>query len=332
MRVRTGVAIALLTIVTVSAGAWYSLWLPGERYTGALPALSHDEREIAAQLRTHIVAIASTPHNTDHPAAYEKAAQYIETTLQDLGYPVARQQFDIPGHRVRNIYVRLLTQNAPAATPPKVLVIGAHYDSAFDAPGANDNGTGTALVLELARLLKDLSRPRYEIHLVLFANEEPPWWGTGHMGSVHYAKAMRAENRSLIGMISLETLGAFSDEPGSQSYPFPLGPGFPGKANFIAFVALPRARTFLHEMIGSFREHTKFPTIGGVGPSFIDGLAWSDHAAFEEEGFPGLMITDTALYRYAHYHKPTDTPDKIDFERLARITKGIELAVRDIAR
>lgn len=330
MRHRTTLKLVMSVLAPglVLAAAWYALWLPGERHVGPLPPLTAIERDIGDRLGAHVRAIASRPHNTGHPHAYEAAARYIESTLAEQGYTAERQAFDVPGHRVRNIFVRL-----PAATPDAdVLVVGAHYDSAFDSPGANDNGTGAAALLELARLLRNGAPLRNEIQLVFFANEEPPWWGTPHMGSVHFAKALTASGRHARGMISLETIGAFSDAPGSQSYPFPLGAGFPGKADFIAFVALPRARALLHDVIGSFRRHTPFPTIGGVGPSFIDGLAWSDHAAFEAEGIAGLMITDTALYRYPHYHKPTDTPDKIDYARLARVTAGLERTLREIAR
>jgi hypothetical protein len=132
-------------------------------------------------------------------------------------------------------------------------------------------------------------------------------------------------------MISLETIGAFSEEPGSQEFPFPLGLVFRDKADFIAFVGTPRARDLVHEALGSFRRHTSFPTIGGVAHSFIKGIAWSDHASFDEQGVPAIMITDTALFRYRHYHRPSDTPDKLDYGRLARITKGIERTIREIA-
>jgi Zn-dependent M28 family amino/carboxypeptidase len=212
------------------------------------------------------------------------------------------------------------------------LVIGAHYDSYRTAPGANDNGTGVAATLELARLLERWQGERTRVRFVLFVNEEPPYYRTDDMGSLHYARLLSERGEAISGMISLETLGAFSDQPGSQSYPPPFGLMFPSTADFIAIVGLTGSRGFLHEVVASFRRHTAFPSIGGVAPDLVPGIGWSDHWAFGRYGYPAIMVTDTALYRYPHYHRPSDTPDKIDYARLARITKGLERVLRDIAR
>jgi Peptidase family M28 len=185
-------------------------------------------------------------------------------------------------------------------------------------------------VLELARMLKDVPLKTKALRLVLFVNEEPPYDRTPYMGSVRYAHMLKEHNVRVAGMMSLETLGCFSDEPGSQKYPAPFGLIFPNKANFIAFVAMPGSRNFLHDVVASFRKHTDFPTIGGTAPDQIDGIGWSDHWSFWKLGYPAVMVTDTALFRYRHYHKPTDTPDKVDFKKLARITLGLEQTVRDL--
>jgi Zn-dependent M28 family amino/carboxypeptidase len=276
-----------------------------------------------------VTAIASSPHNVQHYEALEDVAQYIEHTLQQLGYVIDRQVFSVEGNTVRNIEA---TREPGTITPAtSTLVIGAHYDSYADAPGANDNATGTAAVLELARLLRDW-RPRYtRLRLVLFVNEEPPYFRTRDMGSWRYAKRLSERAEHVRGMISLETLGAFSDRPGSQSYPVPLNLIFPSTANFVAFVGLLGGRTFLHEVIRSFRGHTAFPSIGGVAPDLLPGIGWSDHWAFYQFGIPAIMVTDTALYRYSHYHRPSDTPDKVDYDKLARITKGLEQVVREVS-
>ena len=152
------------------------------------------------------------------------------------------------------------------------------------------------------------------------------------MGSWKYANMLKQRGEQVAGMISLETLGAFSDQPGSQQYPAPFHLVLPNVGNFIALVAMPGSRDFLHQVIGAFRSHTRFPTIGGVAPSIVQGVDWSDHGSFAALGIPALMITDTAVFRYAHYHQPTDTPDKVDYEKLARITKGLERVVRDLTR
>lgn len=318
-----GVAIAL-----GAAAYWYSLSLPGKSFTGPLAPPTRAEEDLAQRLQRHVTAIASVPHNVSHPEELEKSAAYIERELKALGYTPQPQAYETDGVPTRNIEVVLAPAGAGADS--ESIVVGAHYDSAGVAPGANDNGTGVAAVLELARMLKDVPLKNKTLRLVLFVNEEPPYDRTPFMGSVRYANMLKEHKVRVAGMMSLETLGCFSDEPGSQKYPAPFGLIFPSKANFIAFVALTGARSFLHDVVASFRKHTDFPTIGGTAPDLVDGIGWSDHWSFSQAGYPAIMVTDTALFRYRHYHKATDTPDKVDFKKLARITLGLEPTVRDL--
>ena len=323
----------LAGLVVVGAAAFgamlYLTRVPGTPHQGDLPPLTADERAIAATLKRHIATIAAAEHNIAHYAELEKVAAYLEATLSSLGYTVGRQEFVADGKTVRNIDVAI---EPAGTTDPEVIVVGAHYDSAEDTPGANDNASGTAAVLELARLLRDMRGARKRIRLVLFVNEEPPYFQTASMGSLHYARALKARNERVTAMLSLETLGYYSDEPGSQKYPPPFGLMFPNKGNFVSFVGLLNSRPLVQETIKSFRAHTSFPSIGGTAPGIIPGIGWSDHWAFAEYGFQGVMITDTATFRYPHYHEPTDTPDKVDTEKLARVVKGIERMIRDAAK
>ena len=304
------------------------LGVPGRGHHGALPALTTEEKDLAGRLRAHVVAIASEPHNIGHDEALERAARHIERALERSAYSIDRQVFSVRGSEVRNIEA---TREPKDATAPGTLIVGAHYDSFEDSPGANDNATGTAAVLELARLLKTWQPRQTRLRFVLFVNEEPPYFRTADMGSWRYAERLSERGERVRGMIALETIGAFSDTPGSQRYPPPFGLIFPATADFVAFVGMPGGRGFLREVIGSFRRHAKFPSIGGVAPDIVPGIGWSDHWAFHQFGFAAIMITDTAPYRYRHYHLPSDTPDKADYGKLARITKGLERVVRDIA-
>ena len=232
------------------------------------------------------------------------------------------------GQKVRNIEVVI----EPASADAKTLVIGAHYDSCGNAPGANDNGTGTAAVIELARSLADLRRrSALRIRLVLFVNEEPPFFKTEQMGSLVYARRLGQSGEPVIGMISLETIGYFSDRRHSQRYPMPLNLLYPDTGNFIAFVGLTSSRSFVRKTVRSFRRFAAFPTEGGAAPGFIPGIDWSDHWSFAKLGMPALMVTDTAPFRYPFYHGSGDTPDRIDYERLARVTSGLESVVREWA-
>jgi Peptidase family M28 len=325
-----GAGLLLVLAALAAATAWYSLSLPGQSFTGPVPPATSAETDLARRLERHVTAIASRPHNVAHYDELEASARYIETELAAFGYTPQAQVYDSDGKAVRNIEV--IVEPEVPGPDTETLVVGAHYDSAGIAPGANDNGTGSAAVIELARLLKNAGPRDKRLRLVLFVNEEPPYDRTPDMGSWRYAKMLKEDGEKVTGMISLETLGCFSDAPGSQQYPPPFGLFFPNKANFIAFVALPGSRDFLHQVVGPFRRHAEMPTIGGTAPDQFDGVGWSDHWSFAKHGYPAIMITDTALFRYVHYHKPTDTPDKVDYAKLARITLGLEQTLRDLIK
>src|SRR5712691_8016476 len=322
-------AVVALVVFAIGYGALrYMTSVPGEPHRGPLPPLTAEEAALAAALKRHIETIAAREHNLVHYDELEKVARHIETTLESYCYAVGRQSFAVHGRPVRNIDATI--EPAAERSDPDVVVVGAHYDSVAGSPGANDNSTGVAAVLELARLLADLNgRSGRRIRLVLFVNEEPPYFRTEAMGSLQYARALAARKERVVAMYSLETLVFYSSEPGSQRYPAPFGMMFPDRADFVAFVGLMNSRPLLQQTMRSFRDHTAFPTIGGVAPGFVPGIDWSDHWAFARHGFQAVMITDTALFRYPHYHRPTDTPDKVDVEKLARVVKGIERVIRN---
>ncbi len=326
---------AVLVVLALAAAGYgalhYMTAVPGKPHRGPLPPLTPEEAALAASLKRHIATIAEREHNVAHYDELEKVARYIEAALTSLGYAVGRQEFSADGKPVRNIDVTV--EPARENADPEVIVVGAHYDSAPGSPGANDNASGAAAVIELARLLRDLDGSAGKrIRLALFVNEEPPYFRTEAMGSLNYARALAQRNERVVAMYSLETIGFYSSEPGSQVYPAPFGLIFPDRGDFVAFVGLLGSRALVRETMRSFRAHTGFPTIGGVAPGFVPGIGWSDHWAFAERGFQAVMITDTAPFRYPHYHRPSDTPDKVDAESLARVVKGIERVIRDLSR
>ncbi|NYT39783.1 M20/M25/M40 family metallo-hydrolase [Sphingomonas sp. R-74633] len=327
IREKAGRVVVLAMLVALFLSPFVALrWMtsvPGTSWEGPLPALSTEEHDLAGRLRGHVVAIGSTPHNIGHAPAYAAAAGYIERTLTGRGYTVTRQAFD------EGLAVNLEAVIEPASASAPTLVVGAHYDSARSAPGANDNGSGTAALLELARLLADLrGKANVRIRLAFFANEEPPFFKTERMGSLVYARALADKGQKPDAMFSLETLGFYRDTPGSQHYPFPLGALYPDTGNFVAFVGTVSARPLVRRTVGAFRAVAQFPSVGGTAPGFVQGIDWSDHWSFGQIGVPALMITDTAPFRYPHYHTAKDTPDKLDYERLARVTAGLERLLR----
>lgn len=263
------------------------------------------------------------------PLALAQAAAWLGDELRASGYTVERQTWSEGGVPVENLWVDI-----PGATRPREqIVVGAHYDSAEGAPGANDNGTGVVLLLGLAR---ELSRDRGQpwartVRLVFFTNEEPPWFWTESMGSLRYARAAKARKDDVRAMISLETIGFFSKEPGSQRYPGIVRAFYPDEGDFVGFVAALPSRSLLRQSIGTFRETRAIASEGAALPGFVPGVGWSDHWAFAEVGYPALMITDTAVFRYPHYHTARDTPDKVDTLALARTHTGLREVIHALA-
>jgi hypothetical protein len=316
-------------VLLVCIAVWFVTAMPGERHRGPLEPLGVEYLSLLANLKAHVVAVASEEHNVGHPAALERSARYIEATLSGLGYAVSRQEFETEGVKVRNLEVSI---PGASADPRNLLVIGAHYDSARGATGANDNGSGVAAVLELSRLLKDFrSASGVELRLVLYVNEEKPHSRTERMGSVVHADSLAKAGKPVLAMLSLETIGYYSDAPGSQRYPVPLNLFYPGTGNFVAFVGNLRSRALVRRAVASFRTHAAFPCEGGAFPDFVDDAGRSDHWSYWRHGWPALMVTDTAPFRYPHYHTLRDTPDKLDYDRLARVVKGLEGVVRELA-
>lgn len=320
------VLLALLVTLLVR----YSIVFPRLAGEGPLPPLSPVETALKPRLMGHIAAIASTPHNLEHPEALEQAARYIETSLANAGHSPVAHVYEVAGMPVRNIEVVIEPEDHGSIMG--TYVVGAHYDSPDDSPGANDNGTGVAALLELASLLRAFKPRRHRLRLVFFVNEEAPYGKTPDMGSLRHATHLREKGEAVLGMIALETIGYFSNAPGSQAFPAPFGLVYPTRGDFIAFVGLPGSRRFLHRAIGAFRAQTHFPTIGGVAPGFLEGIDLSDHWAYHQLGFPALMVTDTAPFRNPYYHTHNDRPENVDYESLARITKGLERMLRDIVR
>jgi Zn-dependent M28 family amino/carboxypeptidase len=298
--------------------------------------MTPQQRDLAQRLRQHVTEIGTQERNVQHYAQLEEAAQHIDKTLRDLGYAVRQQVISTEAGPVRNLEVSITEEPAASARSTRksrpLIVIGAHYDSAIGSPGANDNATGTAAVIELARMLKQATLPDdREIRLVLFVNEEAPYFKSERMGSWVHAQALRERGKEVDAMLSLETLGYYSDEPKSQQYPPPLDRHYPDTGNFIAFVGDIGSRTLVERAIASFRQHTRFPSEGLAAPPSFSEIYRSDHWAYRQFDYPAIMITDTAPYRYPHYHTSDDTPDKVDFDRLARVVEGIRRVIEDLA-
>jgi len=323
MALRWGAILALII-----AGIGYMTDMPDKSWPSTPRPLSDEEQLIHDNLKRHVEMLAGQigERNVWHPEALAAAALYIRKTLEDLGYEVQIQAFESGDMTVQNLEVELPGDGEPE----EIIILGAHYDSVAGTPGANDNGSGVAAMLEIARLLAGNTYSR-TIRFVAFANEEPPFFYSEEMGSRVYAARSRERGEVIKAMLALETIGYYSDEPGSQQYPIPFGLFYPDTGNFIGFVGNLSSRRLVRQALRAFRTSTPFPSEGVAAPGWMMGIHWSDHWSFWQEGYPAIMITDTALFRYQHYHAATDTPEKIDYSSLARVTRGVANVVTELA-
>jgi Zn-dependent M28 family amino/carboxypeptidase len=278
----------------------------------------------AENVRNHLYHLAAEigERNVFHPDALHRAEEYIKQNWDSQGYQVVTQEYTVEDVRSANLEVNKIGNNKP----DEIILIGAHYDSVIGSPGANDNGSGVAALLEISRQLSSIELQR-TVRFVAFVNEEPPFFVTGRQGSRVYSKAARQRGDDIRLMIALETMGYFSDEPRSQSYPPLFRYFYPDRADFIAFVSNFRSRKAMLRLARAFRASTDFPLQHVATFSMIPGVAWSDHLSFWLHGYRALMVTDTAFYRYPYYHTHQDTPDKLNYLKLAKLINGLAKAI-----
>lgn len=280
------------------------------------------------RLRRHVAVLAGEvgERNVFHPIALRAAADYISGQWYGQGYRVTAQTYLARGVPCANLEVTRIGVDRPQ----EFILVGAHYDSVAGSPGANDNGSGVAAMLEISRLFA-AARPGCGVRFVAFVNEEPPFFFWGRMGSKVYARAARLRGDDIRLMASLETLGYYRDEPGSQRYPPLFRWFYPRRGNFLAFVSNFRSRRAMLGMVAAFRAHCRLPAEHLATFAWVPGVAWSDHYPFWRQGYRALMVTDTAFYRYPYYHTAQDTPDKLDYTRLALATQGLYHAFLELA-
>ncbi|MBI5075583.1 MAG: M28 family peptidase [Nitrospirae bacterium] len=248
------------------------------------------------------------------------SADFIEESFHASGCKTIRQPFFFKGNTYQNIITEVRGTDPDCR---EILVVGAHYDSCEGTPGADDNASAVAALLELARLTKERPLSR-TVRYVAFCLEEPPAYMTHHMGSYVHAESLNDEGAKVFGMISLEMLGYYSDEEGTQYYPSSLfKPFYPNTGNFIAFVGNFSSRNFSNSVKSAFSSVSSFPVESLNGFSIIPGVDFSDHRNYWKFDYPAFMITDTAFYRNPNYHDSGDLPDTLDYNRLEQLTKAL---------
>ncbi len=284
--------------------------------------------DLATRLRRHVEQLASGigERNVWRAGSLAAAARYVRSEWEAQGYEVAVQGYSAYGVFCENLEVAI-----PGGDRAReIVLVGAHYDTVQGSPGANDNASGVAVLIEIARRLRGCA-PARTVRLVAFVNEEAPFFYFGQMGSKVYARAARRSGDDIRLMLSLEMLGCYRSRPGSQAYPPFLRFFYPDRGDFIAFVSNLGSRRALREVVAAFEAHSDFPAESLASPAIVPGVSWSDHRSFWHEGYRAVMVTDTAFYRYPHYHTPLDTAEKVCYPEMARVVEGLARAVAALA-
>jgi len=278
-----------------------------------------------SRLQSDVEALTGLPgfRCFERPDDLDRAATWVRSALEGSGLPVEEQPYGVAGWTFKNFIARY----GPASGP--ILVIGAHYDVCEEQPGADDNASAVAGLLELARLLgRHQPETTYRIELALWPLEEPPNFRTLDMGSAVHANSLADSKADVRGMICLEMLGFFSDEPGSQEYPAPgMGLLYPSRGDFISVVGNVSSWWFTRRVKARMAGATELPVTSINAPAVVPGVDFSDHLNFWRHGWNAVMITDTAFYRNPNYHLVSDTPDTLDYERMAHVVTGVYAAV-----
>jgi hypothetical protein len=327
MRWWVGSILAFLVLVSVMAW-WSMIRMPGKSHRGALPEADARLQQLAADLRVRVEYLAEEIGERNvsrRPRQLAATADYIAAELSTYGYDVHRQDYEVSGVTCQNLEVEITGQ----ARRDEIVVVGAHYDSVPGSPAANDNGSGAAALLSLAKSFAHRETDR-SLRFVAFVNEEPPYFQTPQMGSWVYARRCHQRGENVTAMLSLETIGYYTDARRSQKYPSPFDLFYPSTGNFIGFVANRKSRDLVHRVIQTFRQNEPFPSQGCALPESVPGIDFSDQWSFWQEGYPAVMVTDTAMCRYPYYHTSDDTPDKIDFQRMARVVRGLQSVIEDL--
>lgn len=318
-----------LACIGLFLGGYVALTMPGQSFNGELPRLTFQERALIKGLRVDVKKLAEDigERNLEKYANLLAASNHIERVLKNANYKVRRQPYEVNGKWCYNIEAEI----RGSVKEKEIVLLGSHYDSAPGCAGANDDASGVAAALALARRFSGRQTVR-TLRFVFFVNEALPFSQTEYMGSLVYARRSAEHKEKIIAMLDLESLGYYSHESGSQHYPLPMKFFYPRTGNFIGFLSNAASKRLAQNVVGSFRNNVQFPSEGIVFPDSADTHIVSDQWAFWQHGYPALLVTDTAPYRYPHHHTGNDVPDNLNYEYMARVVAGLEKVIGELAR
>jgi Zn-dependent M28 family amino/carboxypeptidase len=303
-----------LTLVSALVLAWLVVqptWT-AVGLNGAPPSLQN-------ALRAHVqrLAVDFAPRVHTNLTQLNRASAYIEAELRATSADTSVQRYTVTGRTFQNVVAKFGPDTG------EVIVVGAHYDVAGEQPGADDNASGVAGLIELAKILSKVTL-KQRVELVAYTLEEPPYFRTNNMGSAVHAKSLKAQGKRVSLMLSLECIGYFSDAPNSQQLLTPLMKAvYPTTGNFIALVGNYTEGDLSRRVKRAMQQATALPVYSINAPSVLTGIDFSDHLSYWNEGFVGMMVTDTAFFRNEAYHTEEDTPDRLDYQRMAEVVVAV---------
>ena len=307
----------LVLLCAVALSLFVCTSMPGQSPPTATTPLTPEESEISESLKKGCEELAHLigQRNSVRMQGLDKAREYLGRRLTRANFRPKETAFSSRGEQATNLEVELEGTTAK----DQILVLGAHYDTASYSPGADDNASGVAMLLEIARLLAVRSHDR-TIQIVFFDRGSGRYAGTDDSGSYAWAAEAKKQNKKIAAMISLDSVGMYLDEDGSQSGPFPLSVCYPGQGNFLLFASDFSSRQLVQACVQNFRTQGGQPCEGLTLPGFIPWLSHSDHYAFGQNEWPSLVVTDTGPYRNTEHGLMTDTYDRLNYDRMARVT------------
>jgi len=309
---------------------WYMVRCQGSWHGEPLEK-GMDLAEIRKNLEADVRFIQEMgPRNSVNRKTYEqllRCEEWIVQRWESQGYRVKKQTFSFEGRDYSNLEIEIRGRSAPS----EIIIVSAQYDTLPDSPGANNNGSGMAILFELTRLFRNHTLDR-TVRFLNFVNEEDPFFGTEMMGSYQYAKRCRERHEDIQVMLSLDALGIYTDRPNSQHYPFPYSLVYPRRGNFLAFIGDFSSRKAMITATRGFKKGSSFPIEAGVVPKSLEPAGWSDHSSFWKFGYPGIMVTDTGGFRSIFHTTKEDTMEKLNFEAMARIVAGLRGSILELTQ
>jgi hypothetical protein len=316
--------LVVLILFVLLIGFWF--WVTQPLLSSTTPNPNRTVDPSRLQTHVHKLSVELAPRDESHIENLDRVAAYIRNEFSQATTFVSEQAFSVQGKSYRNVIARFGPETEER------IIVGAHYDTAGPLPGADDNASGVAGLIELAHLLAR-QPPSLQVELVAFTLEEPPYFRTTEMGSSVHAESLRRQNVRVRAMFSLEMIGCFSDAAHSQHFPVGVLSGFyPSTGNFIAVVGRLSDWSLVRRTKASMRNASPLPVYSINAPSFVTGVDFSDQLNYWNAGYSAVMITDTAFYRNRNYHTAEDSAEKLDYRRMALVVEGIYAAVADLAR